>query len=102
MFEALIGNQKLNAALSAVTAAVVGIILNLAIWFALHTLFAQVDQTRRFGVTLTIPDLASLSWPALVLSLAAMIAIFRFKIGVIPVLLASCLAGIAFRLFVMA
>jgi chromate transporter len=96
--EALLGNHRLNAALSAVTAAVVGIILNLAIWFGLHTLFASVDQTRRFGVTLNIPDLASLNLPALVLALAAMIAMFRFRLGVIPVLLASCLAGMAFYL----
>ena len=95
--EALIGNRRLNAALSAITAAVVGIILNLAVWFGLHTLFGEVEQTHWFGVTLNSPDVASLSWPVLLLSLAAMVAIFRFRIGVVPVLLGSCLAGMAFR-----
>jgi chromate transporter len=95
--EALIGNQRLNAALSAITAAVVGIILNLALWFGLHTLFASVEQISHFGVTLSIPNVTSLIWPALILSLAAMIAVFRFKLGVIPVLLGSCLAGIFFH-----
>lgn len=96
--EALIGNQRLNAALSAVTAAVVGIILNLAIWFGLHTLFGQVEQVHRFGVTLNIPDFASLNGLALILALAAMIAVFHFRVGVVPLLLASCLAGMGFYL----
>jgi chromate transporter len=95
--EALIGNHRLNAALSTITAAVVGIILNLALWFGLHTLFTTVEQERYFGVTLSIPNVASLSWPALILSLAAMIAVFRFKLGVVPVLLGSCLAGMLFH-----
>lgn len=94
--ETLIGNHRLNAALSAVTAAVVGIILNLTLWFGLHTLFAVVEQTRHYGVTLNIPDFATLDWLALTLALAAIIAIFRFKMGVIPVLLGSCLAGMFF------
>jgi chromate transporter len=92
--EALIGNKRLNAALSAVTAAVVGVILNLALWLALHTLFAQM---RPVGF-LNLPVLGSVNWPALAIALAAMVAIFRFRIGIIPVLAGSCLAGIAFHL----
>jgi chromate transporter len=89
--EALIGNKQLNAALSAVTAAVVGVILNLALWLALHTLFAQV---RPFGL-LNLPVLSSVNWVALVIAIAALVAIFRFRIGIIPVLAGSCLAGVA-------
>ncbi|MEI9929033.1 MAG: chromate transporter [Rhizomicrobium sp.] len=77
--EALIGNRSLNAALSAITAAVVGVILNLAIWFALHTLFSHVIEYRIYGMTLAIPFLSSINVPALVLSLAAMIAMFRLR-----------------------
>src|ERR1051325_5704082 len=92
--EALIGNRSLNAALSAVTAAVVGVILNLAVWFALHTLFAQLHPIRGFGLMLNVPVWSSVNWAALAIAVAAMVAIFRFKAGMIPVLAASCLAGI--------
>lgn len=92
--EALIGNKVLNAALSAITAAVVGIVLNLAIWFALHTLFAHVGRIEAYGLIWNIPVLSTINWPALAVSSAAMIAIFRFKAGMIPVLTASCLLGI--------
>ena len=96
--EALIGNRALNAALSAVTAAVVGVILNLAAWFALHTLFAHMQPMHAFGLSLDLPVWASLNWPALAISAAAMVAIFRFKAGMIPVLAASCFAGLVFYL----
>jgi chromate transporter len=96
--EALLGNKALNAALSAITAAVVGVILNLAIWFALHTLFAQVIQIHGYGLSVGVPVLASVNWPALVLAAAAMVAIFRFKIGMIPVFAASCFAGVVYYL----
>ncbi len=94
--EALIGNKALNAALSAVTAAVVGVILNLAIWFALHTLFGQVIELHRYGFSIGMPVLASVNWPALVLSAAAMIAIFRFKVGMFATLAACSLAGLVY------
>jgi chromate transporter len=96
--EALSGNKKLEAALSAVTAAVVGVILNLAVWFALHLLFTRVSPLGRFGITLAVPDPASLDLPALVLSLLAGIAIFRFRVGMIPTLVAASLLGIAWYL----
>jgi chromate transporter len=94
--EALIGNKALNAALSAITAAVVGVILNLAIWLALHTLFGQVTVSHAFGATVTMPVLRSVNGPALAIALGAMVAIFRFRAGVLTVLAASCLAGIVF------
>src|SRR6202008_2908695 len=75
--EALIGNKALNAALSAVTAAVVGVILNLAIWFALHTLFAQVNEVRGYGLKLDLPVLSSVNWQALAISAAALVAMLR-------------------------
>jgi chromate transporter len=92
--EALQGNKALTAALSAITAAVVGVILNLAIWFALHTLFGQVDAQHVYGMVLQVPVLTTLNVASLGLSVAAMIAIFRFKAGMIQTLLASSVAGI--------
>jgi chromate transporter len=96
--EQLRDNRALTGALSAITAAVVGVIANLAAWFALHTLFRQVFVWRSFGLTLDVPMLASLSWPALVLALAAVIAIFRFKAPMIAVLGACAAAGIGWNL----
>jgi len=93
--EALRGNRALSAALGAITAAVVGVILNLAIWFALQVLFTKHTPFAWLGMSLQAPVLSSVDWPSLVLAAAAAIAVFRFKIGMIPVLLASSAAGIA-------
>jgi chromate transporter len=92
--EALRGNKALSAALSAITAAVVGVVLNLAIWFALHTLFGQVDEQHAYGMVLQVPVLTTLNIASLMLSIAAMIAIFRFKAGMIQTLLACSAAGV--------
>lgn len=96
--EKLRGNVALTGAMSAITAAVVGVILNLAVWFGLHTLFSQVVP-RRFGsLALDVPVLSSLVLPSLLLTLAAALAIFRFNTSVITTLIASALAGMAWRL----
>ena len=85
-------------ALSAITAAVVGVILNLSIWFALHTLFRQTFEVKGFGLAFDAPVLSSVDVPSLVLSIAAATAIFRFKVGMLTVLAASCIAGVLLRL----
>ncbi|MES2341602.1 MAG: chromate efflux transporter [Pseudomonadota bacterium] len=91
--EALRGHRAAAGALAAVTAAVVGVIANLAVWFALHTLFGEVKRVAVFGVGPDLPVLASLDWRAAVLSLAAMIAMLRFKTGMLPTLAACAAAG---------
>jgi chromate transporter len=96
--EVLRDNKPLNGALSAITAAVVGVVLNLAIWFALHTIFREVRPVQGYGMSLDVPVLTSVDLWALALSAAAMIAIFRFKLGMIPTLLACSAAGIALHL----
>ena len=97
--EWLRGNQKLSAALSTITAAVVGVILNLAIWFALHVLFARVDERYGpLGLRLLVPDLATADLLALGISTAAFIAMLRFKAGMLPVLGASAVVGIIAKL----
>ncbi|WP_340265967.1 chromate efflux transporter [Sphingobium mellinum] len=93
--ERLRGNQALSSALTAITAAVVGVILNLAIWFAIHTLFAQVRPVTR---TLDLPVLASINIPAALLATGAMIAVFRFRVGMLPVLGGCALLGAAYIL----
>jgi chromate transporter len=96
--EALRGAKALNAALAAITAAVVGVILNLAIWFSLHVLFADVAEVTAGPLSLDLPRLASVNLPSLFLALAAAVAAFRFKIGVIPLLLGCAAAGVVLYL----
>ena len=92
--EVMRGNKALAGALSAITAAVVGVVLNLAIWFAIHTVFREVRPLRAYGIGFDAPVLASIDPWAFALSLAAAVAIFRFKIGMIPVLAACSAAGL--------
>ncbi len=96
--ERLRGNTGLAGALSAITAAVVGVILNLSIWFALHTLFRETVPVHVFPLDFDRPVLTSVDIPALVLSIAAATAIFRFKLGMLTVLAGSCGAGVALRM----
>jgi chromate transporter len=91
--EVLRGNKALSGALSAITAAVVGVILNLAIWFGIHVLFRQVRPVEGFGLSFDAPVLTSVDPWALVLSGAAILAMFRFKVGMIPTLAACSAAG---------
>ena len=96
--ERLRGNTGLAGALSAITAAVVGVILNLSIWFALHTLFRETVPVHAFPLAFDRPVLSSVDIPALLLAIAAATAIFRFKLGMLTVLAGSCAAGVALRL----
>ena len=79
------GNLKITAPLTAITAAVVGVIVNLAVFFAYHVLWPEGSGAR-------------FEWPAAVIGVAAAAALFRFKVGVIPVVLASGLAGLGMTL----
>ena len=96
--ERLRGNRALSAALATITAAVVGVILNLAIWFALHTIFREVRDLRAFGLALDVPVLASVDGWALALALAAVVALFRLKAGVMTTLAACSGAGVVLYL----
>jgi chromate transporter len=96
--ETMRGNKGLAGALSAITAAVVGVILNLSIWFALHTVFRQTVPVRSFGLSFDMPVWSSIDIAALALAIAAAAAIFRFNVGMLPVLAGSCAAGVALRL----
>lgn len=95
--EQLHGKPALTAALSAITAAVTGVILNLAVWFGLHVLFAQVEP-RSIGM-LTVYDASNIQLPAAAIAAGAAIAIFRLKWGVPAVLVACGAAGLLLRLF---
>jgi chromate transporter len=93
--EILRGNRSLSAALSAITAAVVGVILNLAIWFGIHTIFREVRTIAWGPFSLDAPVWGSVDAWALLLSAAAILAMFRFKLGMLPTLAATSAAGLA-------
>jgi chromate transporter len=83
--------SRIQGALAAITAAVVGVIANLTVWFALHVLFA------RFSSGL-LPDPASFQWPAFVLAAIAAVLLFRLHAGVIRTLGACLLLAIGLHL----
>ena len=88
--EALRGNRALAAALGAITAAVVGVVLNLAVWFGLHVLFHEIHS---IGFGMDVPVLHSLDWRAALLASAAMLATLKFRVGMPATLAGSALAG---------
>jgi chromate transporter len=93
--ERLRGNHTLSAALTGITAAVVGAIANLALYFAVHTLFAT-SHPRRWGpVRLELPDPGSLRPVALAITVAAVVMIFRLRWSVPHTLLVCAGLGLA-------
>jgi len=92
--ETMRGNKALAGALSAITAAVVGVILNLAVWFAIHTVFRDTFPVHGFGFRFEAPVVGSADPWALALSLAAAVAIFRFNAGMLQTLAACASAGV--------
>jgi chromate transporter len=82
--------KALQSALAAITAGVVGVIAHLALWFAVHVLFRR-PEAEVFG----LPDVTSLDWRAAVIAAVAALMLFRFKRGVIEVLVVAALAGLA-------
>jgi chromate transporter len=86
--------RRLQAGLSALTAAVVGVIANLALWFALHVLFGRVGRTAAGPVDVAVPDLSTIDWPAAAIALLAFILTFRVKLGTLPLLAICAAAGL--------
>ncbi|MBC7491915.1 MAG: chromate efflux transporter [Novosphingobium sp.] len=96
--ERMRGNHALGGALSAITAAVVGVVLNLAVWFAIHTIFRQVQPLRAGPIHFDVPVPASVDPWALLIAALAIVAMFRFKVGIFAVLGAASVAGVALYL----
>jgi len=80
--EQLRGNARLTSALTAITAAIVGVVLNLAVWFALHVFF---------------PASGTVDWFAILLCAAAFVAMLRYKIDIIPVIIGSAIVGLSYH-----
>ena len=97
--EQLRHNRLLNGALSGITAAVVGVVLNLSIWFGMNALFGQTHPVHALGATIPVPDLASADWFGLVLAGLAFLAMKYGKLGMITVLAACSGLGFLWKLF---
>ncbi len=95
--ERLRGNTQLTGALSAITAAVVGVVLNLAIWFAFHTLFAAVVEIPSRWTTITLPMFATVDWSAVMIAAIAFAGMWRLNWGIVPVVIGSAIAGWVLR-----
>ncbi len=96
--EQLRANTRLTAALIAITAAVVGVILNLTVWFSLHVLFGRVQETQYGWLRWYAFDPASIDIAAAALAAIAAILAFRFHVGLVPLVAVMAGLGIAARL----
>ncbi len=96
--ERLRGNARLSGALAGVLAAAVGVIASLALWFAIHTLFAQNVHVAAGPLRLDLPILGTLDPWAALLALLAALALFRLKVGIATTVAIAALAGVALRL----
>ncbi|HWM93822.1 MAG TPA: chromate efflux transporter [Thermoanaerobaculia bacterium] len=96
--EALRGRKGLSRALAGITAAVVGVILNLAVWFSLHVLFGEVGEVRWMGMRLLVPAWGTVDWAAVALAAFSFLALFRFKLGMMTTLALSAGAGLVWYL----
>jgi len=85
------GLPRLAGALSAVTAAVVGVILNLSVWFALHVVFKEVPEVTAGPLRFSAPDFSSMDGTAAALAVMAGIALFKLRLGMVTTL-AICAA----------
>jgi chromate transporter len=96
--EWLRGSARLSAALSTITAAVVGAVLQLAVWLAVHVLFAEVVRwDGPLGLSVPAPVWATVDPAACAIAVVAMVAILRLHLGMLPVLAAAAVAGVAAR-----
>ena len=84
--ERLKSAPRLKGALSSITAAVVGVILNLSVWFAIHVMFRQVDNYQIGPLNFSVPDIATLDWTVATLAVLAALLLFVLRQGIIPTL----------------
>jgi chromate transporter len=93
--ERLRGNRSLSAALTGITAAVVGVIANLGVYFAVHTLFDETVSLDDGPLALELPDLGTLRLVPLAVALVAAVLLFRLKWSVLRTLGVCALLGLA-------
>lgn len=86
--------RRLQAGLSALTAAIVGVVANLALWFALHVLFARVGRFSGGPIDMALPDLTSLNLAALAIAVLAFVLAFVARLGTLPLLMICAATGL--------
>ncbi|MUP46100.1 chromate efflux transporter [Gramella sp. BOM4] len=94
--EYLRGNKSLTTALSGITAAVVGVVLNLGVWFAIHTLFSEVNEKYLYGARWLIPEWSTVNIGSLIIALIASFVYFILKWDMLKTILISVLSGIIY------
>jgi chromate transporter len=95
--ETLRGKDRLSAGLHAITAAIVGVILNLALWFAIHTLFTSVRDVTVAGGPVPVPVWSSIDWFAVLVAGVAFVGLWRYRWNVLWVVAGSALAGLIYQ-----
>jgi chromate transporter len=95
--EYLRGNKHLTAALSGITAAVVGVILNLGIWFSVNTLFTRVTDFNSGIISFSMPEVSSVHWGMLAVALLAFLLYFKFKWSMMKTILACVVVGVGIQ-----
>jgi chromate transporter len=95
--ETVRGKDRLSAGLHAITAAIVGVILNLALWFAIHTLFTSVREVTINGGPVPLPVWSSVDWFAVLVAGIAFIGLWRYRWNVLWVVAGSALAGLIYQ-----
>lgn len=93
--EALRGNRRVQAALSSITAAVVGVVANLSVWFAVHSMFGEVSTELLAPLRVALPVWTSVDLFALSTTAFAALAIFRWRLGIPPTLAICAAIGLA-------
>ncbi|MGV0909500.1 chromate efflux transporter [Martelella sp. FOR1707] len=94
-------NAALSGALAGIGAAIVGVIANLSLWFALNVLFSSVDRIALFSLppfmraSLIWPDGTSLDPASLAIAVTGIVALLKFRVGILPLLAGAALAGLA-------
>jgi len=96
--EALRGNKSLHSAMSGITSAIVGVVLNLAVWFAVNTAFGSLEDFRALGIHVQIPVWHTVNIPSLCIAAFAILAIFRFKLSVLKTIGCSAILGVIYHL----
>jgi chromate transporter len=91
-------NRRLASALQGITAAVVGVILYLAVWFAMHVFFGRVGAFTAGPVRIPTVDVTALDWKAAGLAAIALLIAFRLKLTVMPLVAIMAALGVAVRL----
>ena len=92
--ERLKNRPTLSGALSTITSAIVGVILNLGVWFGIYTVFSSVEERSWLGARLLVPDLATIDWLGVVIVIAASWALFRLNVRILTVVAGAAVVGL--------